>query len=321
MSAAVVAPVRSSSSPLIVRHRAAARPLPGRGLRRRGTAPGRPGLRAGRAAHLPRRAGSTRAASSAGRPTPARCWPSALVSVLVALRAAAPPGLAPVQPDGRAGGRPARWSFNTAVSFVTNTNWQNYGGEIDDEPPHPDGRPGGAELRLGRGRHGRGGRPHPGPGPPRGRRRSATSGSTSPAATVRILLPLVVRGRRWCFVSQGVIQNFDGFTDGHDASRGRRRSIPGGPVASQEAIKELGTNGGGFFNANSAHPFENPNGVHQLPGDLRDRSSSRSPSPSPSGAWSRTAARAGPSSRVMFVLWAGTSLLATGARDRRQPAT
>ncbi len=55
-----------------------------------------------------------------------------------------------------------------------------------------------------------------------------------------------------------MIQNFHGVTDVHHASQGATQTIPGGPVASQEAIKELGTNGGGFFNANSAHPFENP---------------------------------------------------------------
>ena len=49
----------------------------------------------------------------------------------------------------------------------------------------------------------------------------------------------------------------------HDP-RGGTQTIPGGPVASQEAIKELGTNGGGFYNANSAHPFENPNGLTNL---------------------------------------------------------
>jgi K+-transporting ATPase ATPase A chain len=55
----------------------------------------------------------------------------------------------------------------------------------------------------------------------------------------------------------GVIQNLNGFVDAHTLT-GATQSIPGGPVASQEAIKMLGTNGGGFFNANSAHPFENP---------------------------------------------------------------
>ena len=58
-------------------------------------------------------------------------------------------------------------------------------------------------------------------------------------------------------VSQGVPQNLGPYVDAHHARR-RQADIALGPVASQEAIKMLGTNGGGFFNANSAHPFENP---------------------------------------------------------------
>ena len=59
-------------------------------------------------------------------------------------------------------------------------------------------------------------------------------------------------------VAGGVVQNFHGVHVDHHAGR-RHQNLTGGPVASQEAIKELGTNGGGFYNANSAHPFENPN--------------------------------------------------------------
>ena len=58
-------------------------------------------------------------------------------------------------------------------------------------------------------------------------------------------------------MSQGVIQNFHP-TSTATTLEGKTQKIPQGPVASQEAIKELGTNGGGFFNANSAHPYENP---------------------------------------------------------------
>ena len=58
-------------------------------------------------------------------------------------------------------------------------------------------------------------------------------------------------------VSQGVVQNFNEARE-VTTVQGASNSIPGGPVASQEAIKELGTNGGGFYNANSTHPFENP---------------------------------------------------------------
>ena len=80
--------------------------------------------------------------------------------------------------------------------------------------------------------------------------------------TLRILLPgaavfAVV------LVFAGVVQNFSGDTTIATLTGGTQ-TIPGGPVASQEAIKELGTNGGGFYNANSAHPFENPNGFTNL---------------------------------------------------------
>jgi K+-transporting ATPase ATPase A chain len=74
--------------------------------------------------------------------------------------------------------------------------------------------------------------------------------------TVRVLLPLSVIAAI-VLMAGGVIQNLAGFTDVTTVA-GATQSIPGGPVASQEAIKLLGTNGGGFFNANSAHPFENP---------------------------------------------------------------
>jgi K+-transporting ATPase ATPase A chain len=74
--------------------------------------------------------------------------------------------------------------------------------------------------------------------------------------TIRILLPLSVIAAI-VLLAGGAIQNFNGF-DHITTLTGATQSIPGGPVASQEAIKEVGTNGGGFFNVNSAHPFENP---------------------------------------------------------------
>jgi K+-transporting ATPase ATPase A chain len=73
---------------------------------------------------------------------------------------------------------------------------------------------------------------------------------------LRILLPIAAVGAI-VLVSQGVVQNLHGFRE-VTTVQGGAQSIPGGPVASQEVIKELGTNGGGFYNANSAHPFENP---------------------------------------------------------------
>ena len=176
-------------------------------------------------------------------------------------------------------------SFNTAMSFATNTNWQGYGGEADDELPHPDARPDGAELRLRRGRHGdRSSRSSAGSAAPR-RRTSATSGSTSRAASLYILLPLSLV-LALVLVSQGVVQNFSAYqtatlvqpttvttpvkdADGNpvldeqgqpktETSPVTEQTLPMGPAASQIAIKQLGTNGGGFFNVNSAHPYENP---------------------------------------------------------------
>ena len=75
-------------------------------------------------------------------------------------------------------------------------------------------------------------------------------------ATVYVLLPLAIVGAL-LLCSQGVIQNFDSYTKGATLE-GAVQTIPQGPVASQEAIKMIGTNGGGFFQANSAHPYENP---------------------------------------------------------------
>jgi potassium-transporting ATPase potassium-binding subunit len=145
-------------------------------------------------------------------------------------------------------------SFNTAVSFSTNTNWQSYGGE--STMSHLSQMLGLAVHNFVSAAAGmavlaafiRG----------LARRRASTLGNfwvDLTRTTTRILLPA-------CFVfalilvSQGVIQNFHGFTEVttvEDSSQ----LIPGGPVASQIAIKQLGTNGGGFFNTNSAHPFEN----------------------------------------------------------------
>jgi len=96
-------------------------------------------------------------------------------------------------------------------------------------------------------------------------RRSGTIGNFWVDLTrgiTRVLLPLSVISAL-VLVATGVIQNFAGFTDVTTIT-GATATLPGGPVASQEAIKLLGTNGGGFFNANSAHPFENPNPVSSM---------------------------------------------------------
>ncbi|POH66551.1 potassium-transporting ATPase subunit KdpA [Cryobacterium zongtaii] len=156
---------------------------------------------------------------------------------------------------------PEGLSFNTAVSFVTNTNWQSYspdvtlgytvqlaGLAVQNFVSSAVGLA--VAIALVRGLM---------------LRRSGTIGNFWVDLTrgvLRLLLPLAVIGAI-VLLFGGVIQNLTGFTDVTTLT-GATQSIPGGPVASQEAIKELGTNGGGFFNANSAHPFENPNGFTNL---------------------------------------------------------
>jgi K+-transporting ATPase ATPase A chain len=146
-------------------------------------------------------------------------------------------------------------SFNTAASFVTNTNWQSYSGEnalgyvvqmaglaVQNFVSAAVGVA--VAIALVRGF---------------ARNRTDRLGNFWVDLTrisLRILLPisLVVA---IVFVGAGVIQNFHSY-DTVRTLVGGSQTLPGGPVASQEVIKELGTNGGGIFNANSAHPFENP---------------------------------------------------------------
>ncbi len=162
-------------------------------------------------------------------------------------------GLPPV-PEGLA--------FTTAISFVTNTNWQSYS----------------PELTLGYTVQVAG---------------LAVQNLLSAAVGIVVAIALVrgiasrtgagVLGNVWVdlvrtltrillplasvaaivLLATGVIQDFAGFRTVHTLTGGTA-TVPGGPVASQEAIKMLGTNGGGFFNANSAHPFENPTGFSNL---------------------------------------------------------
>jgi len=148
-------------------------------------------------------------------------------------------------------------AFNTAASFVTNTNWQSYSGE--STVGHFVQMAGLAVQNF----------------------VSAAVGMSVAMALVRefarkdtlnvgnfwvdltrtclrILLPLAAV-TAVLFVAGGMIQNLHG-TRTISTLAGAQQGITGGPVASQEAIKEIGTNGGGFYNANSAHPFENPTG-------------------------------------------------------------
>jgi len=152
-------------------------------------------------------------------------------------------------------------AFNTAASFVTNTNWQAYSGETT--MGHLVQMAGLAvqnfvsaavgicvAVALIRGFV---------------RSRTDRLGNFWVDLTrilVRVLLPLAVVAAV-ALVLMGAIQNLHGVTEAHTLA-GAHQSLPGGPVASQEAIKELGTNGGGFFNANSAHPFESPNALSNL---------------------------------------------------------
>ena len=150
---------------------------------------------------------------------------------------------------------PEGLSFNTAASFVSNTNWQSYSPEVTmgytvqlaglAVQNFVSAAVGLAvAIALVRGI---------------ARRKSSTIGNfwvDLTRGTLRLLLPLSAIAAI-VLVIGGVVQNFNGFT--HMATLiGGSQSLPGGPAASQEAIKLLGTNGGGFFNANSAHPFENP---------------------------------------------------------------
>jgi len=157
-------------------------------------------------------------------------------------------------------GMPGWMSFNTAISFVSNTNWQSYGGEstlgftaqaaglaVQNFLSAAVGIAVAVALIRGFVRV-----------------RSGELGNfwvDLTRGTIRVLLPLAFVGAI-VLLANGVIQNFTDSTV--DTLAGHSQVITGGPVASQEAIKELGTNGGGFFNANSAHPFESPNGFTNL---------------------------------------------------------
>jgi len=157
-----------------------------------------------------------------------------------------PAALGAVAPDS---------ALNTAVSFVTNTNWQGYAGEttmsyltqmlglgVQNFVSAATGIAVLFALMRGLARHSAG-----------------TVGNfwaDLVRSTLYVLLPLSLLFALF-LVSQGVIQNFDAYQTVHTLE-GASQTLPMGPVASQEAIKLLGTNGGGFFNANSAHPFENP---------------------------------------------------------------
>ena len=148
-------------------------------------------------------------------------------------------------------------AWNTAVSYVTNTNWQAYSGEstqghlvqmaglaVQNFVSAAVGMA--VAMAFVRGL---------------ARRNTGELGNfwvDLVRGTIRILLPLSVIAAI-ILIAGGAIQNFHLHDQVVNTLAGGQQTITGGPVASQEVIKELGTNGGGFYNANSAHPFENPN--------------------------------------------------------------
>src|SRR5579864_1819393 len=159
-----------------------------------------------------------------------------------------PMGFGPVAPD---------LAFNTAVSFTTNTNWQNYTGEqtmsylsqmlglvIHNFLSAATGIA--LAVALVRALSSR---------------KLRTVGNFSVDATravLYVLLPISIVAA-FVLISQGVVQSLGAYPVAHTV-QGAHQTIAVGPFGSQEAIKDLGNNGGGPFNANSAHPFENPNG-------------------------------------------------------------
>ena len=161
-----------------------------------------------------------------------------------------PQSMANVSPDS---------AFNTAISFVTNTNWQGYAGEstmsyltqmlalsVQNFFSAATGIAVVIALIRGFSRH-----------------TANTIGNAwvdLTRVTLYVLLPLSVIVAV-VLAGQGVIQNFDAYKEVATLQEPTTQTLAMGPVASQEAIKMLGTNGGGFFNANSAHPFENPTPV------------------------------------------------------------
>ena len=171
-----------------------------------------------------------------------------------AVRDHAHPGVLAAEPAGLTGVSPDL-AFNTAVSFTTNTNWQSYVPEVTMSYFTQMAGLACAQLRLGRHgyRHRR--RADARVGPALGPLARQLLGRPRPRQPLRAPADLLVF--TLVLVWQGVPQNLDAYTAGHHVE-GATQTIAQGPVACQEAIKELGTNGGGFFNANSAHPFENP---------------------------------------------------------------
>jgi len=170
-----------------------------------------------------------------------------------------PAGMGAISPDS---------AFNTAVSFVSNTNWQGYGGEsamsyltqmlglaVQNFFSAATGIAVAFALIRGFARRGDG----------KAKGLVGNFWADLTRITLWVLVPLSFVLAVF-FVSQGTIQNFDAYKSVQtvEATAAGGQTLAMGPVASQEAIKMLGTNGGGFFNANSAHPYENPSALSNL---------------------------------------------------------
>jgi potassium-transporting ATPase potassium-binding subunit len=167
-------------------------------------------------------------------------------------------GSLPLNPQ-HLGGVGSALSFNTAASFVSNTNWQNYAGETTMSYFSQIGALAvqqfvspavgiAVAMVLVRGF---------------ARRGAATVGNFWVDITrcmLYILVPIAF-AFGLVFVAEGAVQTLAGTVSIHDALNGVVQTIPRGPIGFMEAIKQLGTNGGGFLNANSATPFENPTGL------------------------------------------------------------
>ena len=169
-------------------------------------------------------------------------------------------GVLPGNPQGLAGLSP-HLAFNTAISFTTNTNWQSYGGEstlsnlaqmlgltIHNFLSAATGIALAFALFRGFAR--------------REAKAIGNCWADITRVTLYLLLPISVVYATF-LIASGVPQTMSGIVD-VSTLEGAKQSLLLGPVASQEAIKLLGTNGGGFFNANSAHPFENPSALTNL---------------------------------------------------------
>ena len=167
-------------------------------------------------------------------------------------------GVLPLNPQHLPAVSPAL-AWNTSVSFVTNTNWQAYAGEttmsylsqmgalaVQNFVSAAVGIAVAVALIRGFAR--------------KGARTIGNFWVDLVRCTIYVLLPIAFVATI-VFMAQGALETLSGPAHIHDALNGASQVIPRGPVASQETIKQLGTNGGGFFNANGADPFENPTGL------------------------------------------------------------